>query len=66
MIDSLLDGASPGTSGTVSPTGWSSTEIFTSYMKEHLLKYLPSRSPQEPVLVLYDGHKSHVSLTLIE
>lgn len=66
MIDSLLDGATPGASGTVSPTGWSNTEIFSMYMKEHLLKYLPPRSPEQPVLILYDGHKSHVSLSLIE
>lgn len=66
MIDSLLEGATPGTSGTVTPTGWSNTEVFANYMQHHLLKYLPPRSSDEPVLVLYDGHKSHVSLNLIE
>ena len=35
-------------------------------MKSHLIKYLPARSEDSPVLVLYDGHKSHVSLGLIE
>ena len=66
MIDSLLEGASPGAAGTVSETGWSNTEIFSDYMKNHLLKFLPPRSDDSPVLILYDGHKSHVSLGLIE
>ena len=35
-------------------------------MKEHLIKYLPVRDASNPALVLYDGHKSHVSLALIE
>jgi hypothetical protein len=56
MIDSLMEGATPGSSATVTQSGWSNTEVFSTYMKEHLLKYLPPRSPEEPVLVLYDGH----------
>ncbi|XP_052798487.1 uncharacterized protein LOC128230336 [Mya arenaria] len=66
MLDDLMEGASPGAAGTVSLTGWSNTDVFEYYMKHHLLKYLPPRSPNEPVLILYDGHKSHVSLSLIE
>jgi hypothetical protein len=66
MIDSLLEGASPGTSGTVSDSGWSNSAIFEKYMKEHLVKYLPARDSSSYVLVLYDGHKSHVTIPLIE
>ena len=66
MIDPLLEGASPAAAGTVSETGWSNTEIFSDYMKNHLLKFLPPRSDDSPVLILYDEHKSHVSLGLIE
>lgn len=65
MVDGLMDGCSPGSRGTVSATGWSNTEIFSQYMKEHLSTYLPSRE-KEHVLVLYDGHRSHCSLGLIE
>ncbi|XP_045194784.2 uncharacterized protein LOC123550419 [Mercenaria mercenaria] len=65
MIDGLMEGSTPGSKGTVSPTGWSNTEMFCQYMKDHLLKYLPSRD-NDYVLVLYDGHKSHCSLGLIE
>lgn len=35
-------------------------------MKEHLLKYLPARGSDSYVLVLYDGHRSHFTITLIE
>ena len=66
MIDSLVEGASLGAAGTVSETGWSNTEVFSDYMKNYLLKFLPFRSNDSPVLILYGGHKSHVSLGLIE
>ena len=65
MMDALMEGSSPGSMGTVSPTGWSSSDIFRQYMRDHLLKYLPSRG-DDYVLILYDGHKSHCSLGLIE
>ena len=65
MLDSLMEGATPGATGTVSETGWSNTEIFEDYKKNHLINYIPSRD-SDYVLILYDGHKSHVSLGLIE
>jgi hypothetical protein len=66
FVDGLLDGASPGATGTMSDSGWSNTNIFTSYIKEHLSKYLPHHDEKSPVLVLYDGHRSHISIGLIE
>ena len=35
-------------------------------MKEHFLKYVQSRDSSQPVLLLYDGHRSHISLSLIK
>lgn len=66
MLDSLLDGSSPGADGLVSETGWSNSETFSHYMKEHLLKFLPARGSDSVVLVLYDGHRSHITIPLIE
>jgi hypothetical protein len=66
MQPALLDGATPGASGTVSESGWSNTEIFSTYMKDHLAPLLPARDQGNYVLVMYDGHKSHVSLALIQ
>jgi hypothetical protein len=45
---------------------YSNTHIFTSYVKEHFLKYVQSRDSSQPVLLLYDGHCSHISLSLIK
>lgn len=66
MMPELLDGATPGVQGRVSLSGWSNSEIFDEYMKEHLINYLPARDASNKVLVMYDGHKSHVSLGIIE
>ena len=41
MQEGLLEGASAGVSGTMSESAWSNTEIFSQYMQEHLIKYLP-------------------------
>ncbi|XP_053402820.1 uncharacterized protein LOC128558058 [Mercenaria mercenaria] len=63
MLPELLAGSSPGIAGTVSESGWSNSAIFRKYLEEHFLKYLPGGNG-EPVLLLLDGHKSHVSVTL--
>ena len=60
-----MEGATPGATGTVPETGWSNTEIFEDYMKNHLINYIPSRN-SDHALILCDGHKSHVSLGLID
>ena len=66
MQEGLLEGASAGVSGTMSESGLLNTEIFSQYMQEQLIKYLPARSENSYILVLYDGHKSNGSLLLIE
>ena len=66
MRPELLHGASAGTDGVVTESGWSNSVVFRRYVEHHLLKYLPERSPEDPVLVLYDGHKSHINLGLID
>ncbi|XP_048244104.1 uncharacterized protein LOC125376196 [Haliotis rufescens] len=40
--EELLSEAAPGASGTVSETGWSNADVFSTYMKDHLAKYLPA------------------------
>ena len=64
--DSFLEGAATGAAGTMSKSGWSNSEVFQSYLNKHCLKYsnVSTGSPTEPTLVLYDGHRSLVSLTL--
>ncbi|CAC5366940.1 unnamed protein product [Mytilus coruscus] len=66
MRQELLENKSTGADGEVSESGWSNTEIFSNYMENHILKYIPHRTSDIPVLILFDGHKSHISLELIE
>ena len=58
-----MQGATPGADGCVSESGWSNSEIFKSYLKDHFIKYVPGRT-NDHVLLLFDGHKSHISVGL--
>lgn len=60
--DSLLDGSVPGVTGTMSDTGWSNAIIFGDYLENQFLKYVPWNSAASPILLLRDGHTTHVSL----
>ena len=66
--DSLLSGASVGAAGEMSKSGWSSSDVFRNYLTKHFATYanISSGTDGEPTLVLYDGHRSHISLTLTE
>jgi len=66
MLPELLKGASPGCNGTVSDTGYSNTDVFSSYVQNHFVNFVQCRDPSQPILLLYDGHRSHISLTLIQ
>ncbi|XP_053395668.1 jerky protein homolog-like [Mercenaria mercenaria] len=58
----LLTGASPGSVGTVTESGWSNSAVFMEYLEQHFLKHVSTKD--HPVIILFDGHKSHVNLTL--
>lgn len=66
MRAELLEGASTGASGTVSDSGWSNNEVFLKYLQDHFLQFVQERVPAQPFLLLYDGHKSHVTLNIID
>ena len=65
MLPELLDGATGGANGTVSETGWSNSAVFRTYLETHFVKFMPGRGDQK-VLLLLDGHKSHVSIGLAD
>ena len=44
MLPELLKGASPGCNGTVSDTGYSNTDVFSSYVQNHFANFVVSRS----------------------
>ena len=62
----LLQGCVPGTSGDVSPSGWSNSDIFKTYLQTHFLNYVQGLTKDQPILVIFDGHKSHVSISVID
>ena len=62
--EEFLEGACPGLAGEMSKSGWSNSQVFLNYLTNHFAKYvkLPEGKTSEQVLVLYDGHRSHISL----
>ena len=65
MLPELLKDATPGCDGAVSITekGNSNTDIFSTYVKSHFFKYVQGRDPDQHVILMYDGHRSHISLS---
>ncbi|XP_045188616.2 uncharacterized protein LOC123546428 [Mercenaria mercenaria] len=65
MRSELLEGASPGTQGTVTESGWSNSDVFLEYLDTHFLKYVQRPSEDQPLLLIFDGHKSHITIPVI-
>ena len=68
MLPELLKDATPSCDGAVSITGkgYSNTDIFSTYAKSHFFKYVQGIDLDQYVILLYDGHRSHIYLSLIE
>ena len=66
LLPELFEGATTGCDGAMSDTGYSNTDIFNNYVKNHFSKYVKSGNSEQPILLLYDGHRSHTSLSLIQ
>ena len=65
MRQELLDGDSCGVNATLSKTRWSNGVIFRDYLENNFLKFVPGCDNQK-VLLLLDGHRSHISVDLTE
>ena len=65
MCNDLLAGVLSGTQAAMSKTGWANTKVFQMHLHEHFLKYVPTNK-DEPLLLLYDRHSSHINVPLIE
>ncbi|KAJ8917077.1 hypothetical protein NQ315_012996 [Exocentrus adspersus] len=59
----MIKDAPPGTLGLVSNSGWMTSEIFPEVMR-HFIKYSHSNK-QNPSLLIYDNHESHISIEAI-
>lgn len=47
-----------------SPSGWMTIEIYNQYIKNEFFPEIVKRGIKFPVLLLFDGHSSHISLQL--
>jgi hypothetical protein len=50
-----------GSDGQCSQTGWSNSDTFKMYFEKHFLKYAKDVNTGNPMLILFDGHRSHIS-----
>lgn len=60
--ESMKEGAAPNTAFKTSANGWINAELYLEWFQFFIRNIPPSR----PVLLLQDGHGSHVSIALIE
>ncbi|XP_033761495.1 jerky protein homolog-like [Pecten maximus] len=62
MDQTMFQGMPPGTRVCISPNGWIDSELFETWVTEHFLKHIPA---VRPVLLLIDGHSTHVRLEVV-
>lgn len=62
ISESLKEDGLPGTLYTCSDSGWINEGLFSRWF-DFFLENIP---PTRPVLLIYDGHASHISIELIE
>ena len=62
ISEALKVGAYPGTCFTCSDKGWITQEVYVEWFR-FFLKTIP---PIRPILLIADGHSSHVSMEVIE
>ena len=60
--DKLKEGAIPNTLFKNSESGWINSQLFVEWFA-FIIKNIP---PARPVLLVQDGHSSHISIELIE
>lgn len=62
MVENIPKGWSVG----VSDEGWQTSKTFYEYIVNDLYAWLKDKGTEFPVLIFVDGHKSHVSVELVE
>ncbi|XP_072168984.1 uncharacterized protein [Diadema setosum] len=65
-IPELLSGALPGSKMFMTSSGWSNSTVFRDYLENHFIPALPPRAENEFVMLMYDGHTSHICKPVIE
>ena len=62
MTDKLKSGAVPGTLFACSDNGWINQQLYLQWFEF----FVASIPPDHPVLLIEDGHASHISLEVIK
>ena len=62
MLEKLKLGCVPGTYFSCSVSGWVTHELYLEWFKFFIANIPPTR----PVLLIEDGHASHISIEIIE
>ena len=62
--DSYLEGTCPGSDGECSQDGDTNAHVFNNYFNNHFRKFVPFGKDKRPIIVLYDGQKMNLMLTL--
>lgn len=55
----------PNTTFAATNNGWMEKEVFINYFEKSFLK-TTNPSPKNPVLLIYNGHSSHIDIKLVE
>ncbi|XP_029348308.1 jerky protein-like [Acyrthosiphon pisum] len=55
----------PGTIYAATNNGWMEKEVFVNYFHKSFIK-TTNPSPQNPILLIYDGLSSHINIQLVE
>ena len=61
-----IEDCSPGTGATCSDDGATNSSVFQLYLENHFLKFIERKEETQSILLLYDGHRTHISPALIE
>ncbi|CAI6355815.1 unnamed protein product [Macrosiphum euphorbiae] len=61
----LMACSADDTTYAATSNGWMEREVFVNYFEKSFLK-TTNPSPANPILLIYDGHSSHVDLKLVE
>ena len=62
--DSYLEGTCAGSGGECSEDGDTNAIVFNNYFNNHFRKFVPFGKDSKPIVVLYDGQKLNLMLTL--
>ena len=62
MPDKFKEGCVPGTLFKTNESGWMNTELYLEWF-HFFLQQIP---PLRPILLIQDGHNSHVSIKIIQ